>query len=294
MKTNDRLLIDFSRRCVLLIGTGVFMAAWQPQVAFAGNVYAGTSPANVPWPGGIVPYELTNTLTAAQKQTYLDGLREWELAANVKFIPHTNQTRWILFDYNTNGFANVSSGYTPQVVTVSSLSRAQVCHEMGHSFGFTHENIRPDQTNYLTVLTNNINNLSNLFWFTIDPNSVTNGPYDFESVMHLGRDFDSAQPGVLDTQLAKLGYERYQVRMGNLALSPGDRAALRFLYSPPAVALTNVVTTTADTGPGNLRAALYYIADHPGAVASFNVPTSDPGYSNGVFNIHLRAFPIIM
>ena len=72
----------------------------------AGNFYAGTSPANVPWPGGIVPYEFTNTLTnaltAALTNTYLDGLREWELAANVKFVPHTNQTRWILFSYNTN------------------------------------------------------------------------------------------------------------------------------------------------------------------------------------------------
>ncbi len=53
----------------------------------AGNFYAGTSPANVPWPGGIVPYEFTNTLTATQQVTYLDGLREWELAANVKFVP---------------------------------------------------------------------------------------------------------------------------------------------------------------------------------------------------------------
>ena len=45
----------------------------------AGNFYAGTSPTNVPWPGGIVPYEFdTNTLTAVQQQTYLDGLREWE------------------------------------------------------------------------------------------------------------------------------------------------------------------------------------------------------------------------
>ena len=35
-------------------------------------------------------------------KTYLDGLREWELAANVKFVPHTNQTHWILFTYNTN------------------------------------------------------------------------------------------------------------------------------------------------------------------------------------------------
>jgi hypothetical protein len=260
--------------------------------SFAGNFYAGTSPANVAWPGGMVPYEFTNTLTAAQTNTYLDGLREWELAANVKFVPHTNQTRWVLFAYNTNFLDFVAAGYSPQLITVSSLSRAQVCHEMGHSFGFTHENIRVDQTSHLTVATNNISNeASNIFWFTIDPTSVTNGNYDFESVMHLGWDFVSIQRGVLPTQQPKPAYSpRYQFRMGNFCISPGDRAALAYLYGPPAVPLTNMVTTTADVGPGSLRAAMYYVTDHPGATVKFNIPTSDPGYSNGVFNIHLTGY----
>jgi hypothetical protein len=266
-----------------------FCTAWMLAATslFAGNFYAGTSPANVPWPGGIVPYEFTNTLTAAQQKTYFDGLREWQLAANVSFVPHTTETRWILFAYNTNYIDNVSPGFNPQVVTVSSLSRAQVCHEMGHSFGFTHENIRPDQTNFLTVISNNVTS-GNLQFFQIDPTSVTNGNYDFESVMHLGWDFASTQPGVLATQQPKPPFfPRYQFRMGNLCLSPGDRAALKFLYGPPAVPLTNIVTTTADFGPGSLRAAMYYATDHPGSIVKFNIPTSDAGYSNGVFNIHL-------
>ena len=265
------------------------MLAVSPGRLTAGNFYAGTSPANVPWPGGIVPYEFTNTLTTAQQQTYLDGLREWELAANVKFVPHTNQTRWVLFTYNTNFLDFVATGYSPQVVTVSSLSRAQVCHEMGHSFGFTHENIRPDQTNFLGMLTNNISGEStNIFWFTIDPASVTNGNYDFESVMHLGWGFASIQPGVLATQQPKPPYfPRYQFRMGNLCLSPGDRAALAYLYGPPAVPLTNVVTTTADVGPGSLRAAIYYVTDHPGTMVKFNIPDQRSRLQQRRLNIHL-------
>ncbi len=235
----------------------------------------------------MVPYEFTNALTSTQQVTYLDGLREWELAANIKFVPYTNQSRWILFTYNTNWIDNVSASTNPQIVTVASLSRAQVCHEMGHSFGFTHENIRPDQTNYLTVLTNNVAP-GYLSFFQVDPTSVTNGPYDFESVMHLGWDFGSTNFGVLATQQPKPPYfPRYQFRMGNYCLSPGDRAALAYLYGPPTVPLTNVVTTTADAGPGSLRAAIYYATDHPGTTIRFNIATNDLGYSNGVFNLHL-------
>jgi len=236
-----------------------------------------------------VPYEFTNALTAAETNTYLAGLREWELAANVHFVPHTNQTRWILFAYNTNFLDYVSGGsYSPQLVTVSSLSRAQVCHEMGHSFGFNHENIRPDAPNFILVLTNNITEEpSNIFWFTPDPTTVTNGNYDYESVMHLGWDFDSTNFGVLATQQPKPpNFPRYQYRMGNYCLSPGDRAALAYLY-PPATTLTNIVTTTADFGTNSLRAAIYYATDHPGTTVRFDIPTSDPGYSNGVFTIHL-------
>jgi hypothetical protein len=279
---------DPARFILLRLMLVLFLALCR--TVWAGNFYAGISPATVPWTNGIVPYAFTNNLSAAETNTYLAALREWELAANVHFVPHTNQPNWILFCYNTNFQDYVSGGgYNPQIVTISSLSRAQVCHEMGHSFGFNHENIRPDATNYIAVLTNNITDEpANLHWFIPDNTTVTNGNYDYESVMHLGWDFVSTNPGVLATQQPKApNFPRYQFRMGNYCLSPGDRAALAYLYGPPAVPLTNVVTTTADFGTNSLRAAIYFATDHPGTTVKFNIPVSDPGYSNGVFNIHL-------
>jgi titin len=53
------------------------------------------------------------------------------------------------------------------------------------------------------------------------------------------------------------------------------------------VPLTNIVTTTADSGAGSLRAAMYFVEDHPGAMVKFNIATNDAGFSKGVFNIHL-------
>jgi hypothetical protein len=259
--------------------------------SFAGNFYQGVSPTSVFWPGGVVPYQFATNITASEQQTYLDGVREWELAANIHFVPYTNQTNWILFQYAPGTFVDQYVPYTtPETVTVSVLSRAQVCHEMGHALGFTHENIRVDKNTYITVLTNNVYPASNIVWFTIDPNSVTNGPYDYESVMHLANNFSSISPTDLYTQLANPPYQSFQPFMGNLALSAGDRAAAAYLYGPPTVPVTNIVTTTADVGLGSLRAALYYGIDHPGATIRFNIPTNDPGYSHGVFTIYLTGF----
>lgn len=250
-----------------------------------GFFYANTGPGNVPWPGGLVPYQFDASLAPGQTNTLRHGLLEWTLAANLTFVPRSNQTRYLLLKYDPHG-PNRVSGANPLVVEVNRLSRAQVAHEVGHALGFNHENIRPDQATRLLVLTNNIQP-GQLGWFIPDPTGVMHGGYDFESVMHLGRNFASLDPATLDTQQARPGFERFQPRMGNLALSPADRAAAAFLYGPPAAPPSPVVTNTRDFGAGSLRAALYAAADQPGTTVTFNLPPTDPGFSNGVFTIQL-------
>lgn len=265
------------------------MCAWviailaiAPVHSRAGFLYNGISPANRPWPGAIIPYVIDPALSAAQRQTYLDGIREWELAGNVQFVPRTSEADYVFLKYDPLG-PNRVSGVQPQLIEINALTRSQICHETGHSLGLHHEQVRPDRDSFVTVLTENIS-AGNEFWYDIDVTGVSNGTYDFESVMHFGRDLFSINPGVLDTLSPKPGFEKHQVRMGNFALSPGDRATITWLYG--AKALSPVVTHTADTGPGSLRAALYHATDHPGTTITFNIPTSDPGYADGVFTIY--------
>lgn len=274
-------------RCAIIIW---FFACWP----VSAGLYVNTiSPGNVPWPGGTVPYVIDPALSPAQQQTYLNALREYELAANVHFIPRTSEAQYVLFKYDPTGFDSVS-GSNPQVVAVSSLTRSQICHEMGHSFGLLHEHTRADQNTYVNVLSTNIT-AGNQHWFDIDPNGTAQGSYDFESVMHFRRDLFSVQPGVLDTLQAKLGFEKFQPRMDGLALSKGDRAVMKFLYGAGPT-LSPVVTNTSESGVGGLRAAMHYAVDNPGATITFNIPTSDPNYANGVFTIrptgHLLPFVV--
>jgi hypothetical protein len=280
----------------LRVGAAVFLFSitlWR--TSSAANFYQGVVTNNLPWPGGIVPYVFDTNISSAQQAVYLDGMREWELAANVHFVPRTNQSHYVILRFDYQQGTNTYVGSTPPVLKVDTLSRAQVGHETGHLLGFQHEQVRLDRTNYITIHFANLQtngtgeqdpNVTGLY--AIDTNSTPNGPYDFESVMHYGRTLFSIDPNTLDVIVPNPPYLlKYYYRIGNLALSPGDRAGAAYLYGPPATPLTNIVTTAADAGAGSLRAAIYYANDHPGTTVRFGISTNDPGYSNGVYTIYL-------
>jgi parallel beta-helix repeat protein len=262
----------------------------------AATFYQGVTPATVPWPGGVVPYQFDPGITPQQEAVYLDGMREWELAANIQFVPHTTESHYVILRFFYQQGTNTYVASDPPVLTIDSLSRAQICHETGHLLGFQHEHVRTNRDDYITVNFNNLQTgvngegpgsggISNLY--VIDTNSTSFGAYDFESVMHYGRRLFAADPNVDVIAPLPPYVAHYYNRIGNFCISPLDRAGAAYLYGAPATPITNIVTTTADVGLGSLRAAIYYANDNPGTTISFNIPTTDPGFSNGVYTIYL-------
>jgi parallel beta-helix repeat protein len=278
------------------IKPGLFLAATL-STAWGANFYQGVAPTNLYWTGGIVPYVFTTNVTPAEQVVYLDGMKEWSLSANIQFVPRTTQSNYVILDFDFEQGTNTYYASVPPVMTVDNLSRAQVCHETGHLLGFQHEHVRIDRNSFIVVNFQNLDDtstngsgegsggVSNLY--VIDNNSTPYGPYDFESVMHYSRTLfaESTNVDTLDP-LPAYTYEYYN-RIGNFALSVGDRAGAAYLYHAPTTPLTNIVTTTADGGPGSLRAAMYYANDNPGTTVRFDIPTNDPGYSNGVYTIYV-------
>ena len=236
-----------------------------------------------PWPGGVVYYSFDPSVTNRLQGPYLDAIREWELAGNVRFVPRTNEGHYIILNFNPGvPGSSLTQGNVP-ILTVNTLARWELCHQLGHSLGLAHENYRADRDTYITIMTNNLQRGAILGLAVILPGGVTNGAYDFESVMHPTGYDGSIAPGVLNSIQANAPYERYQPRMGGrTALSVGDRAAIAALYGA-APDLSPVVTSTADGGVGSLRAAIYYANDHPGSRITFNIATNDAGYTNGAF-----------
>jgi hypothetical protein len=262
-----------------------------PRIAWAGNYFQGVSPANLAWPGGIVPYlfDTNYTVTAAETNAIIAGLREWELAAKVKFVPYTNQANYVLLQYTNDGSG---TGYflsgTPATMMLHGLARGLICHEGGHLFGLQHEHQRTNRDDYIVVNYANVaagSNNEGSVAFMIDSNSTAFGPYDLVSVMHYGP--DTFTNGLGDSLDPLPAYGKYYHKIGNLALSSGDRAAVSNLYGATPAPLTNIVTNAADGGIGSLRAAIYYANDHPGTTIQFNIPTNAAGFSNGTVMISL-------
>ncbi|MEP6664577.1 MAG: M12 family metallopeptidase, partial [Verrucomicrobiota bacterium] len=289
----DRLLasVPSGEKLVKVGDMGILVAhlrAWRNQLV--GNssdlAFDGGTPT---WPGGILYYTFDDSVSALHQKAFLDGANEWAAFANLQFVARTTQPNYFTVIENpslSGGFSAVGMVGGQQFLQIgpSSWNHGTVCHELGHTLGLVHEQQRSDRDSFVTILTENIipgteDNFVKL------GNSNNQGAYDFLSIMHYARntlsidsDLDTIEPLPAFSQFLDL------MGHGDPILSPLDRAGMAAIYGN-GPAFTSVVSNTRDSGPGSLRTAIYFGFDHPGTTITFNIPTSDAGFSNGVFNI---------
>jgi hypothetical protein len=251
----------------------------QPEAAFDGAV--------VLWPGGIIPYVFANDVSALHQKAFLDAAADWSSFANVTFVLRTNQADYVFIQNGVNGDNSAGVGKLggQQNLTISAWVRDVICHEIGHTLGLVHEHQRSNRDDFVNILTQNIQPGLE-FAFALLSNSNNRGVYDFLSVMHYERHAFATDPS-LDTIQPKTDYTQYFDIMGrNLGreLSPLDRQGMASIYGagPP---LSNLVTNTKDSGPGSLRAAIFYGIDHANTTVTFNIPANDPAHANNIFFI---------
>ncbi len=146
------------------------------------------------WPGGIVPYDISQ-LDAAQQQTVLLAMRKWEATgAAIQFVPRSNQTSYVYFTGRTDAGNNTSHvGYNPGGRTDINITAFwwgqgiwMPVHELGHALGYHHEHSRWDRDAYVTVNYDNLKpqRRGDYDWLP-KTNWITSATtYDYYSIMH--------------------------------------------------------------------------------------------------------------
>jgi hypothetical protein len=263
---------------------------------------ATSSPGTTFWPGGNVYYQFDAGVSAPHREHFLDAAQEWTAFANLRFVARTVEANYITVKdvpglNGGNSFVGVRGGEQLLNIGSDAWNRKTLVHEIGHAIGFQHEHQRSDRDTFVTILTANIQS-GQEGNFVILPGSVNYGAYDFLSVMHYPRTAFSVDPATKDTIQPKAAYSGFLDQMGNQYDRPQsrlDRLAVATPYGPPAVAPNGVVTSTKDSGPGTLRAAIYYAFDRADAVpgtttaVQFQIPPADPNFDGTVFTIRPTA-----
>ncbi len=267
-----------------------YLQTWRNKLAGVPQPKSAFYNGFTPWTSWNVYYAFDASVAPTNQKVFLDCAAEWATFANLHFIPRTVQANYILVTNNPSlggGLSAVGMSGGAQLLQIGpgSWGHSVVCHELGHALGMCHEHQRSDRDSFVTINTNNIVS-GHLSDFVLLTSSQNKGAYDFLSVMHYRRNAFSTNANN-DTIVPLPAYSGYLNIMGQRfdpVLSANDRSGMISIYGAGPGA-TNIVTNTQDSGPGSLRAALYFAYDHPGTTIMFNIPTSDAGYSNNVFNI---------
>jgi hypothetical protein len=182
------------------------------------------------WPKGTMPYVINSTTNATVLSRIMSAINYWNsvLPANVRLVPRTNETGYVLF-YNTSSNICSSSigmtGYVQRINIGPYCSVGNTIHEIGHAFGLWHEQSREDRNNYVQVLWENVQTGQEHNFNQKISNGDDIGPYDFTSIMHYPA-YAFSKNGLPTLKTiptpVSLGYRT--------TLSDKDIAAIRFMY----------------------------------------------------------------
>jgi hypothetical protein len=149
------------------------------------------------WPNGVVPYTYDASMTPELTKRFEESIREWQLAANLKFIQQTTETSYLVISNSLPGGAQdsfVGMQGNKQVIHVNNaaLNNLDCAHEIGHALGMEHEQCRSDRDTYVKIHWENFQsgyptNTTHVLEpnFGILPRKFSNNStsYDYDSIM---------------------------------------------------------------------------------------------------------------
>jgi hypothetical protein len=195
--------------------------------------------ANSPWESGVIPYVLAPNFTEIERRRITDQMARWSDAAPITFVARTTQIAYLTITKDQEGSASPCFSQVGQLGAGNSrrLNLGGTCattdrapgHELGHAIGLWHEQQRADRDDFVIIDIDNLplearGNYSKLNFPLI-------GPYDFQSVMHYGKNDFALDPS-RPTMFPRPGYERYADSIGRDSVpSRTDKDVIGIIYN---------------------------------------------------------------
>lgn len=148
-----------------------------------------TVPSAYYWPGGVVPYKMSITLSPSYRVTIARALEQISNCTPITFRYFSNDssiTDYIVFNYSSvknSSFVGRQGG--PQEVKIKTNDEGTVIHEVMHALGFFHEHSRADRDHYISINTSNIrpDKMYNFNKYNVGYSGCDLGAFDFNSIM---------------------------------------------------------------------------------------------------------------
>jgi len=155
---------------------------------------AANSQKPLPWPDGVIPYDISK-LTDSQQALAERAMKRWmDTGARISFVPRSNQVEHVSFTGNTNAGNNTShDGFrkgkrTDVNITAFWWRQAEwmPAHELGHVLGFHHEHQRWDRDEFVAIRYAHIKpgREHDYDWIPKTNWIVSSTAYDYRSIMH--------------------------------------------------------------------------------------------------------------
>jgi hypothetical protein len=219
------------------------ITAMAPSIAFGDMVTDGAAREDVRlWEEGLLPLVFENGISESNKALLFQACEHWSRFAKVKCVPGPYKKRELKVTSTKGQGCWATLGTKPMFVVISRRMNLDVecwniptlIHELGHSFGLTHEQQRSDRDDYVII------NEENIGGGFLGLNTETNfarqdtknfSEYDFLSIMHYHR--KSHSKNGFDTIFPRPRFIQFIDVMGRAKdLSAGDIAAIQALYRP--------------------------------------------------------------